>query len=81
MMLNKTLYLTPGGRYTEADIVANGKMTASQKFKGMKSTMIKNPRLAIVFARFLALKRIPTLFGSSTEIRTNSAGPPCVMSS
>lgn len=29
----KTLYLTPSGKYTEADILANGKMTRSQKFK------------------------------------------------
>ncbi len=30
------LYLTPGGIYTEADIKANGSVTASQKFKGFK---------------------------------------------
>ncbi len=29
----KTLYLTPGGKYTEADIKANGKTTASQKYR------------------------------------------------
>lgn len=34
----KALYLTPGGKYTEADIKANGHMTASQKFKGIKSS-------------------------------------------
>jgi len=28
------LYLTPGGIYTDADIKANGNVTASQKFKG-----------------------------------------------
>ncbi len=33
----RELYLTPGGRYTAADIAANGNMTASQKFKGLKS--------------------------------------------
>ncbi len=33
----KTLYLTPGGKYTEADITANGGVTASQKFKGFKA--------------------------------------------
>lgn len=32
------LYLTPGGLYTEADIAANGRMTASQKFQGLKSS-------------------------------------------
>jgi len=33
----KKLYLTAGGIYTEADIKANGNMTASQKFKGFKA--------------------------------------------
>ena len=28
------LYLTPGGIYTKEDIIANGNMTASQKFRG-----------------------------------------------
>ncbi len=34
----RKLYLTPGGIYTEADIQANGIVTASVKFKGLKST-------------------------------------------
>src|SRR5262249_46657358 len=34
----KKLYLTPGGRYTEADIEANGHMTAAEKFKGLRSS-------------------------------------------
>jgi hypothetical protein len=38
------LYLTPGGKYTEADIKANGKMTASQKFKGMLSSHDMKPK-------------------------------------
>ena len=37
------LYLTPGGKYTSADIAANGKMTASQKFKGIASAHDMNP--------------------------------------
>ncbi len=39
------LYLTPGGRYTAADIVANGNATASQKFKGFKSVHDMNPKM------------------------------------
>ncbi len=31
------LYLTPGGKYTQADIAANGSQTASQKYRGFKS--------------------------------------------
>ena len=34
----RKLYLTPGGKYTEADIKANGNVTASAKFKGLKSS-------------------------------------------
>jgi len=40
----RELYLTPGGRYTAADIVANGNMTASQKFKTFKSAHDMNPK-------------------------------------
>ena len=34
----RQLYLTPGGKYTEADIKANGSVTATTKFKGIKSS-------------------------------------------
>lgn len=37
------LYLTPGGKYTEADIKANGNVIASKKFKGMMSAHNMNP--------------------------------------
>jgi YHS domain-containing protein len=33
----RKLYLTPGGKYTEADIKANGGAVASVKFKGLKA--------------------------------------------
>lgn len=32
----KKLYLTPGGKYTESDIKANGSVTASERFKGFQ---------------------------------------------
>lgn len=34
----RKLYLTPGGKYTAADIRANGNQTASKKFQGLKSS-------------------------------------------
>jgi len=34
----RELYLSPGGKYTQADIKANGNVTASVKFKGLKSS-------------------------------------------
>jgi YHS domain-containing protein len=40
----KKLYLTPGGKYTEADIKANGNVTASQKFKGQKAEHDLKPK-------------------------------------
>lgn len=40
----RKLYLMPGGKYTEADIQANGNMTASQKFKGVMSSHDMKPK-------------------------------------
>ena len=40
----RKLYLTPGGKYTEADIKANGNVTASEKFKGFKATHDLRPK-------------------------------------
>ncbi len=40
----KALYLTPGGRYTSADIDVNGNVTALHKFKGIKSAHDMNPK-------------------------------------
>src|SRR5262245_14539208 len=40
----RTLYLTPGGKYTEADIEANGRQLASQKFHGIKATHDVKPK-------------------------------------
>ena len=37
------LYLTAGGKYTEADIVANGSITAGKKFAGAMSAHNMNP--------------------------------------
>ncbi|MFN0198470.1 MAG: hypothetical protein ACKVT0_17125 [Planctomycetaceae bacterium] len=40
----RQLYLTAGGKYTEADITANGKQTASQKYAGFKSSHDFKPK-------------------------------------
>ena len=40
----QALYLTPGGKYSEDDIAANGKVTASQKFKGVVSSHDMKPK-------------------------------------
>lgn len=40
----RDLYLKPGGQYTTADIAANGNVTASQKFRGIKSAHDMSPK-------------------------------------
>ncbi len=40
----RDLYLTPGGAYTDADIKANGNVTASQKFQGFQAKHDMNPK-------------------------------------
>lgn len=40
----RRLYLTPGGKYTEADIKANGGVRASEKFKGLKAEHDAKPK-------------------------------------
>jgi hypothetical protein len=40
----KALYLKPGGKYTMADIMANGGQTASQKFEGQVSAHVMKPQ-------------------------------------
>lgn len=41
----KQLYLTPGGVYSQADIEANGNVTASQKFVGFQATHDLKPKV------------------------------------
>lgn len=38
------LFLTPGGKYTEADIATNGQLTAMQKFKGFQAKHDVDPK-------------------------------------
>lgn len=38
------LYLTPGGKYTEADIKANGNTTPSRKYKGAMASHDRKPK-------------------------------------
>ena len=40
----QALYFTPGGKYSAADIDANGRMTASRKFKGILSSHNNKPQ-------------------------------------
>jgi YHS domain-containing protein len=40
----RNLYLTPGGKYTQADIEANGNQVASAKFAGIKAQHDAKPQ-------------------------------------
>src|SRR5262249_18461368 len=40
----RRLYLTPGGKYTAGDIQANGKRTASEKFRGALASHDLKPK-------------------------------------
>ncbi|HUQ71081.1 MAG TPA: hypothetical protein VM165_16260 [Planctomycetaceae bacterium] len=40
----RVLYLSPGGKYTEADILANGKVAAAQKFRGVMASHDMKPK-------------------------------------
>ena len=40
----RRLYLTPGGDYTAADIAANGRRTASDRFKGFRAKHDQHPK-------------------------------------
>lgn len=74
----KELYLTPGGWYTSADIIANGSVTASQKFKGIKSEHDMKPKVGDRLCPISGTKANPKfawiIDGKSYEF----CCPPCV---
>ena len=75
---DRKLYLTPGGKYTEADIKANGGMTAAQKFKGLRPEHNHNPQPADKICPISRTKANPkftwVVGGKSYEF----CCPPCV---
>jgi hypothetical protein len=74
----KELYLKPGGIYTEADIQANGNMTASQKFKGVAASHDLKPKVGERICPITLTKASPkftwVVGGKSYEF----CCPPCV---
>lgn len=74
----RQLYLTPGGKYTEADIKANGNMTASQKFKGVMSSHDRKPKSGdkiCPITRTKANPKITWVVGGKTY---EFCCPPCI---
>lgn len=74
----RQLYLTPGGKYTEADIKANGNRTATQKFKGVMSSHDRKPKSGdkiCPITRTKANPKITWIVGGKTY---EFCCPPCV---
>ncbi len=74
----RKLYLTPGGRYTSADIAANGNMTASQKFKGIKSVHDMKPKVGDMLCPISGTKANPKFTWIIDGKPYQFCCPPCV---
>jgi hypothetical protein len=75
---DRKLYLTPGGKYTEADIKANGGAVAAAKFKGIKATHDVEPQPGDVLCPISMTKanpKFPWVVGGKTY---QFCCPPCV---
>lgn len=72
------LFLTPGGRYTEADIEANGRVTAKQKFKAFMAKHDMHPKPGDLICPITETKANPAcswVVGGQTY---QFCCPPCV---
>lgn len=74
----KKLYLTPGGKYTEADIKANGNQTASQKFKGVKAQHDLKPKAGDMLCPITKTKANPKFTWIIGGKPYEFCCPPCV---
>lgn len=74
----RALYLTPGGIYTEADIKANGSVTAGEKFKGKMAKHDMKPKVGDKICPITMTKANPKftwiIGGKSYEF----CCPPCI---
>lgn len=74
----RELYLMPGGQYTEADIVANGSVTAGQKFKGLRSSHDMSPKVGDKICPVTETKANPAFTWVVGGQRYEFCCPPCV---
>ena len=74
----RKLYLTPGGKYTEADVKANGNVTASQKFKGFKAEHDLKPKAGDKICPVTLTKANPKCFWVIGGKTYEFCCPPCV---
>lgn len=74
----RDLYLTPGGRYTLADIQANGNVTASEKFKGIKSEHDMKPKVGDMLCPITSTKANPKFAWIIDGKPFQFCCPPCI---
>lgn len=74
----RELYLTPGGAYTQADIEANGGVTASQKFRGLMSSHDMQPKVGDRICPITSTKANPQFTWVVAGKPYEFCCPPCV---
>jgi hypothetical protein len=74
----RELFLTAGGKYTEADIAANGFQTASQKFKGFKAAHDLRPKAGDKICPITLTKANPECTWVVAGKEYQFCCPPCV---
>jgi hypothetical protein len=72
------LFLTPGGKYTKADIAANGGVIASVKFKGIRASHDDNPQPGDVICPISKTKANPKFAWVVGGKNYEFCCPPCV---
>jgi hypothetical protein len=74
----RALYLTPGGKYTNADIAANGNAPAAEKFKGFVSAHDRKPKSGDRICPVTSTKANPKFAWIVGGQRYEFCCPPCV---
>jgi YHS domain-containing protein len=74
----RKLYLTPGGKYTAADIKANGGKTASEKFKGVQASHDLKPKAGDRICPVTLTKANPAFTWVIDGQEYQFCCPPCV---
>ena len=72
------LYFSPGGKYTQADIDANGKMSAGAKFRGFMSKHDMSPKPGDVICPVTFTKANPKIEWQVDGKKYLFCCPPCV---
>lgn len=74
----RKLYLTPGGKYTAADIKANGGKTASEKFRGLQASHDLRPKAGDRICPVTLTKANPAFTWVIDGQEYQFCCPPCV---